>query len=63
MIIEPTCNNCGKKIKVKVNKVDKLQARVKELEKELFQLKAIIKFKENNLKPNSSDLFGGADLS
>lgn len=58
MIIEPKCPKCGENIKVKINKVTMLELKIKQLEKEISELRAVMKFKENNSKPDYSDLFG-----
>jgi hypothetical protein len=39
--IKPTCPHCKKQLTIKLNIVDKLQARVKNLEKELQDYNAL----------------------
>jgi len=55
MIIEVKCKHCGEITKIKVTK---LENRIVELEKELRELKAVIKYKEQNSRLNPfADIF------
>jgi hypothetical protein len=55
--IRPTCSHCKKQLTIKLNIVDKLQARIKYLEKELESNNAAQTLKNDN-NNNFFGLFG-----